>query len=153
QLSDGRVSFTVACADALPIRDKGFDVVVSGLVLNFLPDAGHVVSAIRDRLRPSGIFAAYVWDYAEGMEPLRIFWEEASASDPAAAGHDERRRFPLGRPGALASLVGAAGFAEVTTDALDISTDFASFDDYWTPFGRGTGPAPSYVASLDSDRR
>jgi hypothetical protein len=37
----------------------------------------------------------------------------------------------------------------VETDLLDIPTDFADFDDYWTPFLRGTGPAPSYVVSLD----
>jgi len=30
---------------------------------------------------------------------------------------------------------------------------FASFDDYWRPFLGGTGPAPSYVASLDADGR
>jgi len=34
----------------------------------------------------------------------------------------------------------------VETDLLDIPTDFA---DYWTPFLRGTGPAPSYDVSLD----
>jgi hypothetical protein len=41
----------------------------------------------------------------------------------------------------------------VETRALEIPTDFATFDDYWTPFLRGTGPAPSYVASLDPHQR
>jgi hypothetical protein len=34
-----------------------------------------------------------------------------------------------------------------------MSTDFPTFDDYWAPFLRGTGPAPSYVASLDPASR
>lgn len=152
-LSDVRVSFVVAGADALPSRDGGFDEVVSGLVLNFLPDPGQVMASIRQALRPGGTVAAYVWDYAAGMELLRSFWEEAVASDPRAAALDERGRFPLCRAPALASLFRAAGLVQVETHSLEIPTDFATFDDYWTPFLRGTGPAPSYVASLDPQSR
>jgi SAM-dependent methyltransferase len=152
-LADARVSFVVAGADALPRRDGGFDAVACGLVLNFLPDAGAAVSAIRERLRRGGTVAAYVWDYAEGMEFLRFFWEAAVASDPPAAALDEGRRFPLCRPPALTSLFRAAGLAQVETHPLEIPTDFSTFDDYWTPFLRATGPAPSYVASLDPSRR
>ena len=149
-LSDPRVSFVVAGAAALPTRNGGFDAVVSGLVLNFLPDPGHALALIRQRLRPGGIIAAYVWDYGGAMEFLRRFWDEAVALDPRAAALDEGYRFPLCRASALASLFRAAGLAAVGTDPLEIPTDFASFDDYWTPFLRGTGPAPSYVASLDA---
>lgn len=152
-LSDARASFVVAGVEALPRRDGGFDACVSGLVLNFLPDPGEAVASIRERLRRGGTVAAYVWDYAEGMEFLRSFWEEAVASDPRAATFDEGRRFPLCRRPSLASLFRAAGLAQVDTHPLEIPTDFATFDDYWTPFLRGTGPAPSYVASLDPPSR
>jgi len=148
-LADARVSFVVAGTEALPRRDSGFDAVVSGLVLNFLPNPGEAVTSIRERLRPAGTVAAYVWDYAEGMEFLRAFWEEAVAADPRAAALDEGRRFPLCRAPALASLFRSAGLVQVETDALEIPIDFATFDDYWMPFLRGTGPAPTYVASLD----
>lgn len=152
-LSDPRASFVIAGADALPRRDGGFDAVVSGLVLNFLPDPGKTVASFRERLRPGGIVAAYVWDYAGGMEFLRYFWEEAVASDPSAAALDEGRRFPLCRVPALVSLFRAAGLAQVEAGKLDIPTDFADFDDYWEPFRRGTGPAPSYLTSLDPTSR
>ena len=152
-LSDARVSFVVAGTEALPRRGGGFDAIVSGLVLNFLPAPGEAVASLRDRLRAGGIVAAYVWDYAEGMEFLRIFWEEAVASDPGAAALDESRRFPLCRAKPLAALFRAAGLGRVETSPLEIPTDFATFDDYWTPFLRGTGPAPSYVASLNPRSR
>jgi hypothetical protein len=148
-----RVTFVVGGAEAVPRGDRGFDTIVSGLVLNFLPDASATVSALRERLRSGGTIAAYVWDYADGMEFLRIFWEEAVASDAGAVAFDEGRRFPLCRPAALASLFQAAGLAQVATGPLEIATEFASFDDYWTPFLSGTGPAPSYVASLDPPSR
>lgn len=152
-ISDARASFVAAGADALPRREGGFDVVVSGLVLNLLPDPGATVAAIRERLRPGGTVAAYVWDYAEGMEFLRTFWDEVVALDPDAAPLDEARRFPICRPPALALLFRAAGLTAVETAPLEIPTGFASFDDYWTPFLGGTGPAPSYVTSLNPGAR
>jgi SAM-dependent methyltransferase len=152
-LADAPASFVVAGAEALPDREGGFDGVVSGLVLNFLPDPGQAMASVRARLRPGGIVAAYVWDYAEGMQFLRCFWDEAAAADPRAAALDEGGRFPMCRPAALASLFQAAGLAQVETGQLEIPTVFADFDDYWTPFLRGTGPAPSYVASLDPPGR
>ena len=151
--SDPRASFVVAGMDALPTREGGFDAVVSGLVLNFLPNPEEAMASVLDRLRPGGMAAAYVWDYGEGMELLRRFWDEAVAADAGAADLDEGRRFPLCRPAALAALFRASGLAEVETESLEIPTDFASFDDYWEPFLRGTGPAPSYVASLDAPDR
>jgi len=152
-LADARASFVIAGAESLPWREGGFDVVVSGLVLNFLPDLGKIMVSIRERLRPGGTVAAYVWDYAQGMEFLRCFWDEAVASDPRAATLDEDRRFPLCRPEALVSLFQAALLSQVETKPLDIPTNFSDFDDYWIPFLRGTGPAPSYVASLDPQSR
>jgi SAM-dependent methyltransferase len=152
-LPDPRVSYVVAAAEALPRRTGGFDQAVSGLVLNFVPDPEAAVTAIRERLRPRGMAAAYVWDYAEGMEFLRVFWDEAAALDPRAAALDEAKRFPLCQPSALASVFRAARLENVDTQALEIPTEFASFDDYWAPFLRGTGPAPGYVASLDPPGR
>ena len=144
-----RASFVVAGAEALPRRDGGFDAVVSGLVLNVLPDAATAVSSMRAHLRHGGTVAAYVWDYADGMEFLRFFWDEAVRLDSRAATLDEGQRFPLCRPAELGSLFREAGLKQVETHPLEIPTDFATFDDYWTPFLQGTGPAPSYVASLD----
>lgn len=148
-----RVSFVVAGADALPSRAGGFDAIVSGLVLNFLPQPDRVVSAMRDRLRPGGLVAAYVWDYSEGLEFLRHFWDAVVALDPGAAALDEGARFPLCHAPALAALFEQAGLARVETASLAVPTDFAGFDDYWTPFLGGTGPAPAYVASLDAARK
>jgi hypothetical protein len=123
------------------------------LVLNFLPDPEAAIAAIRERMRPGGTVAAYVWDYGEGMEFLRVFWEEAIALDPRATALHEGKRFPLCKAPALASLFQTGGLGQVVTRALEIPTDFTTFDDYWMPFLRGTGPAPSYVASLDLRNR
>jgi len=150
-IEDGSVTFLIAGADDLPRRHGGFDVIVSGLVLNFLPQPSDAVRSMRERIRRGGLLAAYVWDYAEGMQFLRIFWDEAVALDPSAAQIDEGPRFPLCRPDALIQLFQEAGLDSIEARSFEVATAFPSFDAYWSPFLGGTGPAPSYVDSLDRD--
>src|SRR5262245_30142273 len=109
RISGAPVSFSVAGVEALPEREDGFDAIVSGLALNFMPDPAQAVKSMRARLRHQGLLAAYVWDYAGGMEFLRIFWDEAVALDTPAAKIEEGARFPLCQPEALASLFRGAG--------------------------------------------
>jgi len=73
--------------------------------------------------------------------------DEAVALDPAADAVDERH-MPLCRPGELASLWRAAGLADVCEQDLTIELPFASFEDYWSPFTSGQGPAGHYASSL-----
>ena len=100
-----------------------------------------------------GVVAAYVWDYAGGMELMRRFWDAAVDLDPAAAELDEGIRFPLCRPEPPRAAFGEAGLAEVDVRPIDIPTPFRNFDDYWTPFLGGPGPAPGYTKSLPEERR
>lgn len=151
-LPDKRVSFELASGDYLPRHEGGFDVVVSGLVLNFVPDVGRTLGAMQRRLGARGLVAGYVWDY-ESVQFLRAFWDAAVELDPSAAELHEGRRFAaFGRDG-LAERFRAAGLAEVAVEGLSLTTVFSSFDDYWEPFLGRTGPAPSYVASLSAERR
>lgn len=150
QVDDGRARFVVAGAADLPMVTV--DVVVSGLVLNFLPDAGAALSAMRERA-PAGTVAAYVWDYGGQMQLLRHFWDAAVALDPAAVELDEGSRFGICTPGRLEALWADHGLVDVATTAIDVPTRFRNFDDYWTPFLGGQGPAPGYAMSLDEERR
>jgi hypothetical protein len=104
-------------------------------------------------VRPGGVVAAYVWDYAGKMDLMRHFWDAAAALDPAAAELDEGRRFPICRPEPLAALLTQAGLREVEARAIDVPTRFRDFDDYWSPFLGGQGPAPGYAMSLGEARR
>lgn len=148
-VEDPRVRFTVA--DATQLTSE-VDIVVSGLVLNFLPDPPKALAAMR-AVAPAGTIAAYVWDYAGRMDLMRVLWDAAIALDPAAASLDEGNRFPICQPSALEATWVAAGLADVATTAIDVSTVFADFDDFWTPFLGGQGPAPGYVTSLSEDHR
>jgi len=148
-----RARFEVGDAQSLPIDTAGLDAAVSGLVLNFVPQSPQAVAEMARVVRPGGVVAAYVWDYAGKMELMRYFWDAAVALDAAAIGLDEGRRFPICQPKPLAGLFVQAGLSEVEVRPIDVATDFRDFDDYWSPFLGGQGPAPGYAMSLSEERR
>ncbi len=149
----GPVTFAAADAQALPIADESCDAVVSGLALNFVPDPARALAEFTRVARRNAVLAAYVWDYAEGMQMLRYFWDAAAELDPAAAELDEGRRFPLCHKESLRRLWTDAGLSDVAVLPIEIATVFRDFDDYWQPFLGGQGPAPGYVATLPDESR
>jgi len=152
-IQDRRVSFALADAREIPAPNDTFEVVVSGLVLNFVPEPDKAAAEIVRVLKRGGLAAAYVWDYAGGMQMMRHFWNAAVALDPDAREKDEGRRFPVCQPEALRTLWSKAGLRHVEVAAIDIETVFRDFDDYWTPFLSGQAPAPSYCMSLTEEAR
>lgn len=150
---DPRFELRPGTAAAIPAAAGEFDRVVSALVLNFVPDPIEGLTEMRRVTRAGGTIAGYVWDYAEGMQMIRAFWDVAGELDEAARGLDEGVRFPLCRPGPLGELLSSAGLAEVQVHPLEVPTVFGDFDDFWRPFLGGQGPAPGYCMSLPERRR
>lgn len=152
-IRDAHASFNVGAAQALPVENASFDAVVSGLALNFVPQPERAASEMARAARRGGVVAAYVWNYAGKMELLRYFWDAAAALDPAARDLDQGQRFPLCQPEPLWRLFTQAGLQAVATRMIEVPTVFRDFDDYWSPFLGGQGPAPSYAMSRDEGQR
>jgi len=141
--------FVRGSAGELPVADHSFDIVVSGLALNFFPDLAAALNDIKRVMKKKATFAAYVWDYAGRMEFLRYFWDVVVELDADAAALEEGNRFPVCREDQLQEAFRQAGFTAIETSMLDVDTVFTGFDDYWNPFLGGQGPAPGYLASVD----
>lgn len=148
-------TFQLGDARSIPFADGRFGAVVSGLVLNFVPQSDQPRAAGElARVADSGAtVAAYVWDYAEGQQMMRYFWDAAVDLDPAARTRAEAIKFPLCHPEPLSELFAGAGLVDVDTRSIEIPTVFADFDDYWTPFLSGEAPAPGYNMSLSESAR
>lgn len=154
RVTDPRVTFQTAGAEDLPLPDASFDAVVAALVLNFVPDQQRALAEMRRVARSGAVIGAYLWDYpAGGMQLLVRFWEAAIALDPAAARLAEGSRFAICAPGPLRDLFADGGLAGVTVEPMVVPTVFRDFEDYWSPFLLGQGPAPTYVATLADDAR
>jgi SAM-dependent methyltransferase len=149
----GRASVLSGSATTIPLDDGAVDVVVSGLVLNFIPDPRAALAEMVRVAASGATLGAYVWDYSGKMELMRYFWDAAVELDKDAVRLDEGTRFPLCRPEPLLELVSGAGLDRTAVTAIDIPTPFVSFEDYWRPFLGGQGPAPSYAMSLNEGAR
>ena len=145
-----RFSFDVGDAMALPYPDATFDCALSLLVFQFIPQPLRAAQEMRRVTLPGGTLAACNWAQG-GNERVEIFWEEAMALDPDAKGHRLQNR-PSSRPGGLTEIWSATGLADVKETALEIRTDFTSFDDYWVPLAGGAGPPGLYADKLSPER-
>lgn len=148
------VEFEVASAENIPSPDNTFDSVVSALVFNFLPDHAQALREMARVLKPNGKLGFYVWDYpGGGVGFMRAFWTAAVTVDSAASEFTEDKRFPYCTGEGLSGIISENGFTEVVAQSIEVSSVFRSFDDLWTPFTLGTGPAPGYCSSLSAKKR
>jgi SAM-dependent methyltransferase len=145
--------FLVSDAQKLPLLSASFDAVVSGLVLNFVPQPQQAVHEMRRVAKSNAIVSVYVWDYAGKMEFLRYFWDAAAIVDGSAKAFDQAERFSICQPDALAQVFKEARLNNVEIHPLEIDTVFQDFDDYWQPFTLGIFPAPKYTMSLSQEKR
>lgn len=154
KIKDRRINFRVGDVQDLPIEDSSYDVVVSALVLNFIPDRHKAMLEMRRVCRPNGIVAFYVWDYpGGGIEFMRKFWNAAISLDPSAADLAEHKRFPFCTREGLTEIVQNAELRSIKVTQIEVETVFRDFNDFWQPFTLGAGPAPGYCASLDLSSR
>jgi SAM-dependent methyltransferase len=139
-----------ASAERLPFADGAFDASLAQLVVHFMPDPAAGLVEMARVTRPGGVVAACVWDHGGEHGPLRVFWQSAREIDPGA---DDESDLPGTREGHLAELFEAAGLREIEATALTVSREHPSFEEWWEPFTRSVGPAGSFVAGLDPERR
>ena len=152
-VADPRARFEVGDATDLPWDAASFDVTVSGLVLNFVPNHEAMAEELARVTKPGGTVATYVWDYAGGMEMMRHFWDAAIKVSPHDSHLDQAERFPVCQPGPLERLFKHSGLCSVSVRAIEVQTIFRDFEDYWTPFLGKQGAAPTYLASLEDAAR
>jgi SAM-dependent methyltransferase len=139
-----------ATAEDLPFADRTFDVALAQLVVHFMSDPVTGLSEMARVTRQRGVIAACVWDFGAEQDPLSVFWRAARELDPAVTGEAD---LAGAQEGHLTRLFEAAGLGEVEETSLSVSADHSGFEDWWEPFTLGVGPAGTYLAGLDADRR
>ncbi len=139
-----------ASAESLPFPDATFDAAIAQLVVHFMQDPVAGLAEMRRVTRPGGTIVACVWDHAGDRAPVGPFWAAARSVDPEA--HDEGN-LPGGRPGHLAGLFAEAGLRDIAETTLAARSEYATFDDWWSPFGGGVGSSGAYVRRLEPQLR
>lgn len=138
-------------AESIPFETATVDHALAQLVLHFVSDPPQAAREMARVVRPGGSVAACVWEFDEGMEMLRAFWDAALTVDPAAP--DEARTLRFGRAGEIAELFASAGLERIVESTLSVASTYESFDELWGGFLTGVGPAGSYCVSLSGGDR
>jgi len=147
-LVDLKVDYSVCYAQALGLKTKSIDALVSGLMINFIPEPLMAINEMIRVTKRGGIIGGFVWDYADGMQFLRYFWDAASVVASNAVDYDEGSRFPICKKGQLEKMFRLAGMKQIEGTAIEIKTEFKDFNDYWQPFLGHVGAAPVYLNRL-----
>jgi ubiquinone/menaquinone biosynthesis C-methylase UbiE len=139
-----------ASAERLPFPDASFDAAIAQLVVHFMSDPVAGLAEMGRVTRPGGVVAACVWDHAGRQSPLSSFWEAARVLEPEV---DDESGLAGARQGHLAELFEAAGLREIDATTVTATVEHQTFEDWWTPFTFGIGPAGAFVAGLSEDRQ
>ncbi|WP_426247090.1 class I SAM-dependent methyltransferase [Nocardioides sp. LHG3406-4] len=139
-----------ATAERIPWADDEFDCALAQLVVHFMGDPVAGLREMSRAVRPGGVVAACVWDFAGGRSPLTTFWRAVAELEPGHAGEAELAGT---REGQLAELCDRAGLTRIEQSDLTVRASYATFEEWWEPYTHGVGPAGSHVASLAEGAR
>ena len=145
-----RANFRVGDAHALPFPNADFDIVVSALVINFIPDRPRALSEMRRVTRPGGIVAGYVWDFTPELSPsgpFRLGMREVISDIPTLPGTADSRLT------ALSSLFEHAGLKDVATRCIDVTVSFPNFNEFWLAQTPSYSPTTKMIASMTESER
>jgi SAM-dependent methyltransferase len=145
-----RAHFRVGDAHALPFAESTFDIVASALVLNFVSDRPRALSEMRRVTRTGGIVGGYVWDFAterSPSRPLRLGLRQNGAHVPHVPGTGDTSL------AALSSMFERAGFENIATRSIDVTVQFADFDDFWGAQTPSYSPIAKVIASMTTSDR
>lgn len=144
------VDVRLAPAEDLPFADDEFDVSLAQLVVHFMASPIAGLREMARVTRSGGVVAACVWNHGGGQGPLSRFWDIAQELDPDVIDESD---LAGAREGHLGELFREIGLKDVDEDALEVRVEHAGFDEWWTPFSFGVGPAGSYVSTLAPEHR
>jgi SAM-dependent methyltransferase len=145
-----QAEWKVADAMNLPLPDRVYDVTVSALVLNFIPDPARAVHEMQRVLCKGGIVAGYLWE--------RSAADDFSPHAPMERGLEGIGAVVMRPPmkpvcsveGAR-NLLEAANLSDISVTTIQVSRTFDSFEGYWRIQTLPLTPASKSVAALGTD--
>lgn len=135
------IEYLEASADALPLDDGSFDVVLCQQGLQFFPTRTAAVGEMRRVLRPGGVAGVAVWAGGRPLEPFGVYGDELAATgvEPPFPRAFESDTFTMGLD-VVRSLLEEAGFSRVDAGVVELEVGWpdpgsAAAAVLGTPFG------------------
>jgi SAM-dependent methyltransferase len=122
--------FRVGDALSLPFGASEFDIVVSALVLHFLPDRRKAFSEMHRVARPGGIVAGYTWNRT-AAETFAPYAPMARAFKSIGIEPTLSPLVPEASPDGLKATLDATGLRDAVITLIEVTRSFPSFDEFW----------------------
>ena len=145
-----RVDFRIADAQAMLFDDGSFDIVVSALVINFVPEPARALSEMHRVLRAGGVVGGYVWDFATERSPS---WPMRTAMRCFGLDIPDVPGTRLTSLSALSALFDESGFGEIETRSIEVTQSFEDFDSFWRAQTAGYMPTTRIIGALSESER
>jgi len=146
-IPDDRVQFQGASAERLPFADASFDAALSLLVLQDVADQGRMVTEMARVTHVGGVVAGCQWDFQDGIPMFSLLREAVQIVAPGKIELSTNRT----SINDLAQLWSRSGLSKIRTAVLEMTMEFRSFEDYWSPFLGGSTPTSASMASLNQE--
>jgi SAM-dependent methyltransferase len=145
------VTVAQAGAEDLPFADDRFDAALAQLVVSFMVDAVAGIREMARVTRPGGVVSACMWASGAEMELLDLANSSAEAVAPGHPGLHAPRRYRT--EAELVELFREAGLGDVHTGLLEVTVEYADFDELLQSLLGGSGPVGAIIQTLDEDGR
>lgn len=147
----GARGWVIGRSERLPIRDGGFEALVSNFGLLHFADPARAISEASRVLRPGGRAALTIW--GAGAVGLRLIPEALEALRltpplPPAPGF-----FAYAEPGALRRAFEENGFNSTEERTLSGSAEIPSAEEYWRMFLEGSARTRAGLLALAPEDR
>jgi len=117
---------------ALSFQDNVFDAAVTAYAINFLPEPREMAHEMKRVVRPNGVVAACVWDFAGNRAVAQHIIAAIARRNPtflkvgAAAKHVDSTRCEM-----MEKIFLDVGLRHVITTSIHTLIGFRDFEDYW----------------------
>jgi SAM-dependent methyltransferase len=126
------IEWLEASAEAIPLPNATFDLVIAGQSLQFPPDTTAVAAGIRRVLRPGGRLAATVWRNPSASPFYAAEVEAIAARLGVEAAEAFGAGFRMADPAVLVEALQGAGLEDVDVGRIDLILDLPPLAD-WAP--------------------
>jgi SAM-dependent methyltransferase len=144
------VDVRLATAESLPFDDDSVDLAAACLVIHFMSDPVGGVAEMKRVARDGGWVGATVWDLKGSRAPMAPLWDAVAEVAPE---HPDESDFQGGSRDSLLAILDGAGLHDVEVAELAVTVTHPTFEEWWTPYLHGVGPAGEAIAAMRPEQR
>jgi SAM-dependent methyltransferase len=126
-----RLYATVMDAHALALADQSFDLVYCQFGLMLMAEPPRAAAELARVVRPGGVVAAVVWSAPAAVVGFSAYFAAAHATVPGALAPERHPVFSLSAPGALNTLLAAAGLHVEREEPVVLEDTLPDQTSYW----------------------